>query len=74
MSVNNKEAVKNLEIMLDSLERRVARNILIPDAIQAVKMGIEAIEFCERRSIGLSGNIGERKCLGLGVNDNESKE
>lgn len=69
--MTNGEAVKNLEIMLDSLERRCKRNILIPDAIQAVKMGIEAIEFCERRSIGLSGSIGERKCLGLGVNRNE---
>ena len=64
--MKNEEAVKNLEIILDSLERRTPRNISIPDAIQSVKMGIEAIEFCEKRTIGLSGDIGERKCCGLG--------
>lgn len=38
------EAIKNLDIMLDSAQRRTRRNIVIPDLIEAIEMAIEALK------------------------------
>ena len=38
------DAIKNLDIMLDSAQRRTRRNIVIPDLIEAIEMAIEALK------------------------------
>lgn len=42
--MSSEEAIKNLEIMLDSAQRRTRRNIVIPDLIKSIEMAIEALK------------------------------
>ena len=42
--MTREEAIKNLEIVLDSAENRCARNIVIPELEEALKIAIEALK------------------------------
>lgn len=42
--MTSEEAKKTLEIVLDSAENRCARNIVIPDLIESIRMAIEALK------------------------------
>ena len=54
------EAIKNLDIMLDSAQRRTRRNIVIPDLIEAIEMAVEALkEQIDRRWIPCSERLPE---------------